>query len=114
MKNIKDFLGFINESAESIGKFSSHAIQEFTRKGFTKLNDMTYKHQKTGITVKYKEFTINGKKYDGFAVNGKDGKLIYEGASDDCWEWWEIFDPNKLGKGNISQFMDRDVILSFL
>lgn len=75
----------IKESEDKdINKFDAYAIEQFTNKGFKKVNDKKY--TKGLWSIEYRYYPTYG--IDGFVAKDK-GQVKYDGPADDCWKWFE-------------------------
>lgn len=76
--------GEMTESEDKdINKFDAYAIEQFTKKGFKKINDKKY--TKGDWSIEYKYYPNDG--IDGFVAKYK-GQVKHDGPADGCWVWF--------------------------
>ena len=69
---------------KDLGKFDSYANEEFTKKGFKKINDKKY--TKGDWSIEYKYYPEH--EIDGFVAKYK-GQVKLDKPADACWVWLE-------------------------
>ena len=82
----------INESEKDTGKFDDYALEQFKIKRFKRVTDTHYTRKEGSLEkgidtwdIKYKFFPKES--IDGFVAT-KNGKVVKDAPSDDCWVWF--------------------------